>query len=324
MAHSTLPSLDERARPKVDRLTVHDRPLALGLFLSLRPSQWTKNLFVFFGLLFGQRLLDPRAIWQSCCAFAIFCVLSGVVYLVNDVADREADRQHPLKRFRPIASGDVSPAAALILATSLTVVALVAAWWLRPAFAAVAATYVGLLALYSGPLKHVVIIDVLTIAIGFVLRAAGGAVAIDVPISHWLLILTILLALFLALAKRRHELVLLADGATSHRPILGEYSPYLLDQMIAVVTASTVISYVMYTVSPETVQKFNTDYLGLTLPFPLYGIFRYLYLVHQKEGGGSPSDMLLNDRPLLLCVALWGLTIAAIIYGADLNLFSRT
>jgi 4-hydroxybenzoate polyprenyltransferase len=282
----------------VDRLTVHDRPPALGLFLSLRPSQWTKNLFVFFGLLFGQRLLDPRAIWQSCCAFAIFCVLSGVVYLVNDVADREADRQHPLKRFRPIASGDV-------------------------AFAAVAATYVGLLALYSGPLKHVVIIDVLTIAIGFVLRAAGGAVAIDVPISHWLLILTILLALFLALAKRRHELVLLADGATSHRPILGEYSPYLLDQMIAVVTASTVISYVMYTVSPETVQKFNTDYLGLTLPFPLYGIFRYLYLVHQKEGGGSPSDMLLNDRPLLLCVALWGLTIAAIIYGADLNLFSR-
>jgi 4-hydroxybenzoate polyprenyltransferase len=326
MAHSTLPSLEgnaERAGPQVDRLTVHDRPLALSLFLSLRPSQWTKNLFVFFGLLFGQRLLDPRAIWQSCAAFAIFCALSGVVYLVNDVADRDADRQHPLKRFRPIASGEVSPRTALTLAAVLTVAALAAAWWLRPAFAIVAATYVGLLALYSGPLKHVVIIDVLTIAIGFVLRAAGGAVAIDVPISHWLLILTILLALFLALAKRRHELVLLADGATSHRPILEEYSPYLLDQMIAVVTASTVISYVMYTVSPETVQKFHTDYLGLTLPFPLYGIFRYLYLVHQKEGGGSPSDMLLNDRPLLLCVGLWGLTIAAIIYGADLNLFAR-
>jgi len=326
MAHSTLPSLEgkaERAGPHLDRLTVHGRPLAISLFLSLRPSQWTKNLFVFFGLLFGQRLLDPRAIWQSCAAFAIFCALSGVVYLVNDVADREADRQHPRKRFRPIASGEVSPATALTLAAVLTVVALAAAWWLRPAFGVVAATYVGLLALYSGPLKHIVIIDVLTIAIGFVLRAAGGAVAIDVPISHWLLILTILLALFLALAKRRHELVLLADGATSHRPILEEYSPYLLDQMIAVVTASTVISYVMYTVSPETVQKFHTDYLGLTLPFPLYGIFRYLYLVHQKEGGGSPSDMLLNDRPLLLCVALWGLTIAAIIYGADLNLFTR-
>jgi 4-hydroxybenzoate polyprenyltransferase len=197
---------------------------------------------------------------------------------------------------------------------------LTAGWWLRPAFAAAALAYVGLLALYSGPLKHIVIIDVLTISIGFVLRAVGGAVAIDVPISHWLLILTILLALFLALAKRRHELVLLADDATRHRRILEEYSPYLLDQMIAVVTASTLISYVIYTVSPETVQKFHTDWLGLTLPFPLYGIFRYLYLVHKKEGGGSPSDMLLNDRPLLICVACWTLAVAAIIYGAGFPL----
>ena len=185
-----------------------------------------------------------------------------------------------------------------------------------PPFALVAVSYVALLALYSGPLKHVVIIDVLTIAIGFVLRAVAGAVAIDVPISHWLLILTILLALFLALSKRRHELVLLADGATSHRPILEEYSPYLLDQMIAVVTASTLVTYVISTVSAETVQKYHTDYLGLTLVFPLYGIFRYLYLVHQKEGGGSPADMLLNDRPLLACVALWAMTVTAIIYGA--------
>ena len=162
---------------------------------------------------------------------------------------------------------------------------------------------------YSGPLKHVVIIDVLTIAIGFVLRAVAGAVAIDVPISHWLLILTMLGALFLALSKRRHELVLLADGATGHRPILEEYSPYLLDQMIAVVTASALVSYVIYTVSPETVAKFHTHYLGLTLVFPIYGIFRYLYLVHLKEGGGSPADTLLNDRPLLACVALWAMTV---------------
>jgi len=164
-------------------------------------------------------------------------------------------------------------------------------------------------------MKHVVILDVLTIAIGFVLRAAAGAVALDVPISHWLYVLTILLALFLALSKRRHELVLLADGATSHRRILEEYSPYLLDQMIAVVSASTIVAYAFYTVSPETVQKFGTDRLMLTLPFPLYGIFRYLYLVHQKEGGGSPSDMLLNDRPLLLCVGLWAAAVAFIIYG---------
>jgi len=210
----------------------------------------------------------------------------------------------------------VRVSAALMLAGVLALSALGAALWLSPQFGAVAATYVVLQVLYSGPLKHLVIIDVLTIAIGFVLRAAGGAIAIDVPISHWLLILTILLALFLALAKRRHELVLLADDATRHRPILEEYSPYLLDQMIAVVTASTLISYVIYTISPETVQKFQTDYLGLTLPFPLYGIFRYLYLVHQKEGGGSPSDMLLNDRPLLACVALWAVAVAAIIYGA--------
>jgi len=241
-----------------------------------------------------------------------------VVYLINDVADREADRVHPLKRNRPIASGTVSPGLAIATAAMLALVGLGGAWLLRPGFALVALAYVTLLALYSGPLKHVVIIDVLTIAIGFVLRASAGAVAIDVPISHWLLILTILLALFLALSKRRHELVLLADGATGHRRILEEYSPYLLDQMIAVVTASTLISYVIYTVSPETVQKFHTDYLGLTLVFPLYGIFRYLYLVHQKEGGGSPADMLLNDRPLLACVALWAVAVAAILYGTTL------
>jgi hypothetical protein len=158
---------------------------------------------------------------------------------------------------------------------------------------------------------------VLTIAIGFV-RAVAGGVAIDVRIDHWLLILTILLALFLALSKRRHELVLLADGATGHRPILEEYSPYLLDQMIAVVTASTIVTYIISTVSEETVRKYHTDLLGLTLVFPLYGIFRYLYLVHLKEGGGSPSDMLLNDRPLLACVALWALAVAAIIYGTSL------
>jgi 4-hydroxybenzoate polyprenyltransferase len=297
--------------------------VAISLLLSLRPSQWTKNLIVFAALLFGQRgaapaFLDPQAIGRAVAAFGIFCALSGVVYLINDIADREKDRLHPLKRHRPIASGAVSPSLAMGTAAVLTVIALAGSFVLRPQFALVGLVYVALQSAYSGPLKHVVIIDVLTIAIGFVLRAAAGAVAIDVPISHWLLILTILLALFLALSKRRHELVLLADGATSHRPILEEYSPYLLDQMIAVVTASTLISYVIYTVSPETVQKFHTDYLGLTLVFPLYGIFRYLYLVHQKEGGGSPSDMLLNDRPLLACVALWAIAVAAIIYGTSL------
>jgi 4-hydroxybenzoate polyprenyltransferase len=290
------------------------RPVLLNLLLSLRPGQWTKNLLVFAGILFGRRLFDPSAAVHALAAFAIFCALSGVVYLINDVADREADRRHPLKMRRPIASGAVSVPAALAAALGLAVAALASAVALGWTFALVAAAYLSLLALYSGPLKNIVIIDVLTIAIGFVLRAAAGAVAVDVEISHWLLVCTILLALFIALAKRRHEIVLLAGEARSHRAILSEYTPYLLDQMIAVVTASTLISYAFYTISPETEAKFGTQWLGLTIPFPLYGIFRYLYLVHHREGGGSPADLLLTDRPLLACVALWALTVALIIY----------
>ena len=293
---------------------VPGRSLALHLLLSLRPAQWSKNLLVFAGLLFGRRLLDPVAVLDALSAFVVFCVLSGVVYLVNDVADRDSDRQHPLKSQRPIASGALPVPMASGAAVVLGAGGLAAAYAIDPALAAVAAAYLALQILYSFALKHIVIIDVLTIAVGFVLRAVGGAVAVHVEISHWLLVCTILLALFIALAKRRHEIVLLADGAVNHRPILGDYSPYLLDQMIGVVTASTLISYVFYTISPETQAKFGTAWLGLTIPFPLYGIFRYLYLVHQREGGGSPADLLLTDRPLLACVALWALTVALIIY----------
>ena len=285
-----------------------------ALLVSLRPKQWPKNLLVFAGLLFGKQLFDRTAFIRAAAAFIIFCALSGVVYLVNDVLDRDSDRQHPIKARRPIASGALGRPAALAAAAGLSLAGLGAAFALGPAFGLVAAAYVGLLALYSGPLKHIVIIDVLTIAVGFVLRAVAGAVAVHVAISHWLLVCTILLALFIALAKRRHELVLLADGATSHRPILSEYSPYLLDQMIAVVTASTLVAYIFYTISPETEQKFGTPWLGLTIPFPIYGIFRYLYLVHQKEGGGSPTAMLVTDRPLLACVALWAVAVVVIIY----------
>ena len=176
------------------------------------------------------------------------------------------------------------------------------------------AAYFGLLLLYSFVLKHLVIIDALTIAGGFVLRAAAGAIAIDVPISHWLLVCTTLLALFLSFSKRRHELTLLADGAVEHRPILNEYSPYLLDQMIAVVTASTLVAYTLYATSAETAQRLGTTRLGLTIPFVLYGIFRYLYLVHHKRAGGSPAALLVTDGPLLACVAVWALTVAVILY----------
>ena len=290
------------------------RSVPANLLISLRPGQWTKNLLVFAGLLFGHRLLDAGAVGRALAAFVIFCGLSGVVYLVNDLADRHVDRQHPLKARRPIASGALTASAATTAAIVIGVCALGGSAALGVRFFAAAAAYLTLQLLYSGPLKHMVIIDVLTIAFGFVLRAVAGAVAVDVEISHWLLVCTVLLALFMALAKRRHELVLLAGGATSHRPILEEYSPYLLDQMISVVTASTLIAYVFYTISPETQQKFGTSWLGFTVPFPLYGIFRYLYLVHRREGGGSPADMLLTDRPLLVCVGLWALAVVLIIY----------
>ena len=181
-------------------------------------------------------------------------------------------------------------------------------------FGLVALTYLGLMLVYSVSLKHLVILDVLTIAVGFVLRAYAGSVVNGVAFSKWLLLLTLLGALFLALSKRRAELVALADSATGHRRILAEYSPYLLDQMIGVVTASTLMAYILYATSHDTAEKFGTSLLGLTIPFPLYGIFRYLYLVHQREGGGSPAELLLNDRPLLACVALWAVVVVVIIY----------
>ncbi|HTH02854.1 MAG TPA: decaprenyl-phosphate phosphoribosyltransferase [Vicinamibacterales bacterium] len=315
MARHSIPDIIDQAEPRQGEVRTDARPVAWNVIRSLRPEQWTKNLIIFGGLLFGQRLFDFRSVVLATAGFAVFCALSGVVYLLNDVADRDADRRHPLKRRRPIASGELATSTALVAAGIIGIAALAVSFALHTEFGFLATAYVALLAFYSGPLKHVVIVDVLTIAIGFVLRAAAGAAVIDVPISNWLLFITILGALFLALSKRRHELVLLADDATSHRPILQEYTPYLLDQMISVVTASTLVAYAFYTVNPETVEKFHTTRLALTLPFLLYGIFRYLYLVHQKEGGGSPAAMLLNDRPLLVCVALWALAVALIIYG---------
>ena len=314
MARSTSSSV---ALPDARRAEASGRPVALNLLIALRPAQWTKNLLVFAGLLFGMQLFVPSAVARALGAFVIFCALSGAVYLINDIADRESDRRHPLKARRPIASGALRVSTAAVAAAVIAAVALSASLALGRTFALVAAAYVALQLLYSGPLKQIVIIDVLTVSIGFVLRAVAGAVAVRVEFSKWLLVCTTLLALFIALAKRRHEIVLLAGDAATHRPILGEYSPYLLDQMISVVTASTLVAYIFYTISPETQEKFETPWLGLTVPFPLYGIFRYLYLVHRREGGGSPSDLLLTDRPLLVCVALWALAVAAIIYGGS-------
>ena len=289
-----------------------------GLVVSLRPRQWVKNLFVFAGLVFAQRLFTA-SVWPALAAFAIFCALSGAIYLLNDVADRDKDRLHPRKRERPIAAGLLAVPVALGSATLLIVAGLAAAVALSPGFAVVALAYVILLTGYSVVLKHVVIVDVLTVALGFVLRAVGGALAIGVDISGWLLICTVLIALFLALGKRRHEYLTLEGEAARHRPILAEYSAGLLDQMIAVVTASTVTAYALYTMSPETVAKFHTQLLPATLPFVLYGIFRYLYLLYRRQLGGNPSELFLNDRALLVNTIGWILAVLLIIYGLPLR-----
>jgi len=289
--------------------------LPRALLVSLRPHQWTKNLFALAALAFSKHLFDADAVARAAAAFAVFCALSGAVYVVNDLADLERDRLHPTKRLRPIASGALGVPAARAAALVLLVLGVLASAALGAGFLVCALGYLALNLAYSFGLKNVVILDVLAIAIGFVLRAVAGALAIQVVFSDWLLVCTILLALFLALAKRRHELVTLPDAA-SHRAILAEYSPYLLDQMIAVVTASCLTAYAFYTLSPETVAKYRTDRLALTIPFVIYGIFRYLYLVHRKEQGGSPSDVLLTDRPLLAAVALWAVTVVLIVYTA--------
>jgi len=293
---------------------VVERSTVANLIVSLRPDQWTKNLIVFAALIFAVKLLDPAALALASAAFLIFCALSGTVYLINDVSDREADREHPVKRVRPIASGALGSGTALAWAAGIGALALAAAFAVRPMLGVVAAAYLALFASYTRWLKHIVIIDVMSIAMGFVLRAVAGGLVIGVPISDWLLACTILLALFLGLAKRRHELTMLSDGAPGHRRILEEYDPYLLDQMIGIVAAATLVVYIIYCASPETAERFGTHLLVLTTPFPIYGIFRYLYLVHRQHGGGSPSEMLLRDRPLLSCVALWGLAVILIIY----------
>jgi 4-hydroxybenzoate polyprenyltransferase len=287
---------------------------AQAVLESLRPRQWTKNVLVLAGIVFGRRLFDPQAIARAGLALAVFCILSGVVYLINDVMDRDLDRGHPLKMHRPVASGALSVAAAIGIACVLAAGGLAGAALLGRQFLTLAVAYVVMFVVYSTYLKHFAIVDVLVIALGFVLRAAAGAVAVNVEISHWLLVCTLLLALFMALGKRRHELVLLADVASRHRRSLAEYEPGLLDQMLAITAASALIAYVFYTTSPETELRFGTHLLGLTIPFPVYGLFRYLYLIHRQDGGGSPADTLLLDRPLLVCVLLWGLLAVLIIY----------
>jgi 4-hydroxybenzoate polyprenyltransferase len=278
----------------------------------MRPRQWTKNGVVLIGLVFARELGDASQVRRALVAMALFCAFSGAVYLFNDLADVSKDRLHPTKRRRPLPSGQLSPVVAGVAGLTLIVGGLAAAAALSPAFAAVAASYLLLQAAYVAFLKHAVILDVFALAGGFVLRAVAGAVAVAVPISPWLYVCTMLLALFLALGKRRQELTLLTADAAGHRPALEQYTLGLLDQLLQVVTTSLLVAYMLYTFFAENLPRNQS--MMLTIPFVLYGVFRYLYLVHVRGEGGSPEEVLLRDRPIAACVLLWGASAVLILY----------
>lgn len=294
-----------------EQLPVGDRKKSVLylLFKAMRPKQWTKNFVIFAGIIFSRNIFIDAYLLKTYYAFIAFCALSGSVYIINDLLDMDKDRSHPTKRNRPLASGQLGVTTAVVFVILTTLATLFGAFWLDTAFGFVAAAYFVLTLSYSLKLKNIVIIDVLTIAMGFILRAVAGAMVISVDISPWLLVCTFLLALFLALNKRRHELILLNDTAGIHRKILIEYEPAMLDQMISVVTSSTVMAYSLYTFTSG-----HSDYLMLTIPFVIYGIFRYQYLVYRKDIGGSPESALLKDPPMLINVLLWVLSCTLILY----------
>jgi 4-hydroxybenzoate polyprenyltransferase len=288
--------------------------LLVKIIEAMRPAQWTKNFFLFAALVFARKFFDWPSFLKVAEAFLLYCLLTGSLYLFNDFMDLKEDRVHPVKSRRPLASGAVSPGLALIIFSVGSLVSLLWALALNWPFFLITAVYFLLQVAYSLKFKHIVILDIFVLASGFVIRVAAGGLVINVPLSSWLLICTSLLALFIGMSKRRHELVILEDKAPNHRPILKEYSPYLLDQMISVVTASTVIAYCLYTISPETVEKFGTRNLIYSSIFVLYGIFRYLYLVHQKGSGGNPEELVIKDKPLLIDIILWAFSIFLILY----------
>ncbi len=287
--------------------------VAFHLLRAMRLRQWTKNVFVFVALIFARRVTDTDAVMAAVMAFAAFCLASSAAYLLNDIFDRERDRQHPEKAKRPIASGALGVLPASVSAAILWIGALVLAFFVNLHVLWIVGAYLVLQLFYSFWLKHVVILDLFVIAAGFVMRVAAGAEAIPVPISSWLFVCTVLISLFLGTAKRRHELCSL-EKAENHRATLGRYSPYLLDQMIAITAAATVVSYSLYTLSEETVAKFGTDALKWTIPFVLFGLFRYLYLVHVREKGDQPEKLLLTDVPLLVNIILYGATVLGVLY----------
>jgi 4-hydroxybenzoate polyprenyltransferase len=277
--------------------------------------QWAKNLFVLAPLVFGRRLEDPVALTHALLALIAFCCASSAVYLFNDIRDREEDRRHPVKRLRPLAAGTLALPVAVAAMATLAVAAVAAALVVGDGLVPILLGYLLLNLAYTLWLKHQVILDVMAISLGFVLRVLGGAAATAVEVSSWLMLCTIFLALFLAFSKRRHELTLLAGSASEQRRVLDQYSPAFLDQMINVVTASSVVAYALYAVAPETEQKYHSRYLVYTIPLVLFGIFRYLYLIYQSPEGRNPTEAILGDPPFLINLALWGGAVVWIVYG---------
>ena len=285
-----------------------------ALVISLRPRQWSKNALVFAGLLFAQDMFLLHKVQQALTAFVLFCLTASAVYLLNDVFDRKKDALHPVKRLRPIAAGRLSPEIAVIVAVILAAICLPLAFNLDHRFGAVLLAYFFMSLAYSAGLKNVIIVDVLIIAAGFVLRAVGGAWAINEPVSSWLIICTIFLALFMALGKRRAEALALGEGAGEVRKTLFRYDRAFLDQMIIISTAACLMSYALYTLDAETVTKFGTRNLVLTLPLVIYGLFRYLYLIYHENRGESPEKAILGDPAVLLSVTIYILMVAVILY----------
>lgn len=284
-----------------------------ALIKTMRPRQWTKNGFIFFALIFDKQLFLLEPFLRTVAGFLLFCLISSAVYLFNDIADVEADRNHPEKKFRPIASGQLPIRAAWIAALLLVIVAVPLGYLLSPAFAAILLTYLVINLLYSRWLKHVPILDVMIIALGFVLRVAAGVTLITVErFSPWLYMITILFSLYLGLGKRRAEMNLLSQGAGAHRKVLDGYTLPLLDQYITIVSGTTIVAYSLYTFSAPNLPENHT--MMLTIPFVVYGIFRYLQLIQIGHAAGSPEEVALKDRPLQITVLLWGLAVIAIFY----------
>ena len=289
--------------------------LTHALALSLRPHQWVKNVLVFCGLIFSRSLLEPEAVRLSICAFLTFCFAASSVYLLNDLNDYEEDRQHPTKRHRPLAAGIISSRLVMITMLTLAFGASLNAYFINPAFAGVVVVYLLMNVAYSLRLKHAVILDVMIIAFGFVLRAIAGAVAIGAHPSVWLVLCTLMLALLVGFGKRRNELTVLKDDATAHRACLEGYSLQFLDVMMTISAAAAVVTYAIYTMDATTAERFGSHSLVLTTPFVLYGIFRFLYLIHQKQEGGDPARLFVSDRPTLVNGAMWLMVASFVVYG---------